>query len=262
MDINDIKNYMTAWSKYNYDQGLDFCRDADDDLKEIAYEILDKQNLSPKIMNGNSVQGIPIIEEGDTRNILFSYIFYSLLEQNYLTPASYILKIVEKCEEAGIDRDTEAGLVGRGLRSFPSFIREVDLAAKLVDQLDGASCDRVGPSEDIKSHTDVLLDYNGTKYRIWSYQNTSDKALYNTGRKLRGFRGELPSGIYVLCPFNFQNANDYEDHSGWRLHSASYVNNIIDVINSGNVDNYISLLNMDENRLRNYIVNAHVVKKD
>ncbi len=59
----------------------------------------------------------------------------------------------------------------------------------------------VAPDEDIARHTDVLLKYNGSVFRIWLYQ-FSFAGLPHDIERILGRRGELPPGNHVLCPLN------------------------------------------------------------
>ena len=96
------------------------------------------------------------------------------------------------------------GLIARGLRTFPSLLRDRDFAESLVRLLNsnGYKGFKVGgatPKEDIGNHTDVLLEFRGKLFRIWLYQ-FSFAGLPHDIERVLGRRGELPSGIHVLCP--------------------------------------------------------------
>ena len=262
MDIQRIRTYMCRWAEYTYHQGIDFCRKNSLEEKRQGLTILDRQNLTEKKMNGHSVEGIPVKYEGALRSISYSGIFYEALENGYLTPASYIMDIICECNTQKINNENLiTGIVGRGLRSLPAFIREMDLAAKLLDRLNGAECYRGNPDDDIAGHTDIFLRYRNEIYRIWSYQNSSDRALTNTVSKVKGQRGQLPVGIYILCPFDYRDRNQYEDIDGWRLYNDKYSQQVEHLILEGDIDNYGEIQNRQFDRMKSYITKMQMFRK-
>ncbi|MBE5848391.1 MAG: hypothetical protein E7300_12035 [Lachnospiraceae bacterium] len=262
MDIQRIRRYMKTWAEYTYAQGVDYCRNNTTQEKQQGKTILQLQNLSDKLMNGNSVEGIPIKYEGALRNISYSGIFYDALENGYLTPASYVMEIMCDCNSQSIHNERlVAGIIGRGLRSLPAFIREMDLAAKLLDRLDGAECYRGKPEDDIAGHTDIFLKYRDETYRLWSYQNSSERALTNTVSKVRGQRGQLPVGIYILCPFDYRDRNQYEDVCGWRLYNEDYSERVEHLIIEGEIENYEEIRDRQYSRMKNYVSHMQMFKK-
>ena len=214
-------------------------------------------------MNGYSVEGIPVKYEGALKFLSYSAIFYGGLEKGYLTPASYIMNIIRDCNYQKVtDQNLITGIVGRGLRSFPAFIREMDLASKLLETLKGAECYRGNPQDDIVGHTDVFLNYNNEKYRLWSYQNTSERALTNTVSKIRGQRGQLPDGIYILCPFDYKDKNCYEDVEGWRLYNDNYTSKVKHIILEGETADYDTVCRGQYTRIKSYITKIQKFRKN
>lgn len=57
----------------------------------------------------------------------------------------------------------------------------------------------------------MLVKYNGELYPLWSYQS-SDRGLDNTGSRLSEYRGSLPFGYHVLCPFDALKKEDRVYH--------------------------------------------------
>lgn len=261
MDIRYVRQYMSAWAKRTYAEGVQFCVGYTDDELAQAMKILQMQNLTDKVMNGYSVEGIPYKYEGPLKQISFSEVFYAALEEGYLTPASYLLRLLRECNKYFTNEGMITGIIGRGLRTLPAFLREMDLPGKLAAQLDGSKCYRSTPDDDIADHTDMYLEYQGIRYRIWSYQNSSGRALDNTVSKFRGDRGELPKGFYVLCPFNYKDISQYEDIYGWRLYRGDYAEKVEDLIAKNQVDDYADVTSRGEAFLKSYVKVPHLVVK-
>lgn len=97
------------------------------------------------------------------------------------------------------------GLIARGLRTFPSLLRDRDFGENLERLFhaegvhNGQFKVKVDPEEDIPQHTDVLLEFQGRPYRIWLYQFSS-RGLPHDIERVLGRRGELPQGIHILYP--------------------------------------------------------------
>ena len=144
-----------------------------------------------------------------------------------------------------IDDDLICGIVGRGLRALPSFIRELDLEAKVLELLPGATSHR-SPSEDTLGHTDILLCYNKKIYRLWSYQCT-EHGLNNTVSRLQGKRGKLLPGIHVLCPVNINSKTDIVSIHDWKLHSGDYIKQVVNCINSEQYQKYNTIKQLSSN---------------
>ena len=262
MDIRYIRSYMSAWAKRTYAEGVHFCAGYTAEEMEQTMRLLDMQNLTDKMMNGYSVEGIPYKYEGPLKQISFSEVFYTALEEGYLTPASYLLRLVRECNKHFDNPALIVGICGRGLRTLPAFLREMDLPGKLSLQLgEDAICYRSRPEDDIADHTDMYLEYEGDKYRIWSYQNSSGRALENTVSKFRGDRGVLPAGLYLLCPFNYKDISQYEDIYGWRLYRSDYAEQVRDLIHADHPDDYDEVISQDEAFLRAYVKKPRFIEK-
>lgn len=239
-NIKNIREYMTTWDRYTYEEGLKYCYHLSADAKKVTLAILKKQKLISKKMNGKSSQGL-IVNENETY-IVFSDIFSSM--KGYISPALYIAKIVDECLSKQLDTDYICGIVGRGLRALPSFIRELDLEEKVLELLPGATSYR-NPVEDVIGHTDILLRYNERIYRLWSYQ-CSKRGLCHTVSRLRGERGELLPGIHVLCPVNINSETDIISLHDWKLHSDNYIRQVVDCIDSKKYQNYHYIQHLDQ----------------
>lgn len=257
----ELMNYIKRWSQMTYREGLEYCYEAkkDENLLDLTIEILDIQNLSEKKMDGNSIEKIPCIEEGKV-DIIFSDIFHEIVDK-YITPVYYITKIVKECLKNNIYSKTMvAGIVGRGLRAFPAFIRELDLKLKVLPLFPNAKS-MTNPLQDVKEHTDILLEDGEKEYRFWSYQD-SKWGLKNTAERLLGKRGELPGGLHVMCPIDvFATGADSENIHGWTLYSKEYINNIEDIVRHSNADDYIMIKRMDIYSAQDYLRKLHFFYK-
>ncbi len=261
MDIINVKRYMKAWAKYSYGEGLEFCQGCSVREKEQLSRILRIQELYDRKMNGNSVEHIPYKYEGALNDVSMSKAFNDSIEKDYLTPAYYLLNLLRYCNLYNKPEGMTVGIIGRGLRSLPSFIREMDLAYKLQEQIEGAHCYRGGVDDDIQGHTDLFLEYRGEVFRIWSYQNTSVRAISNTISKICGNRGELPDGLFILCPFNMRDNRYSEEIEGWKLYSKEYSALVEDALFCKEVSDYQELLKENFNVMSAYVKNIRIFKK-
>lgn len=260
--IVNIRKYMGMWRKYTYRQGMSYCEELkkDKDLSDMCRKVLREQGLSETYMTGRSVEKLPVKNEGKV-DIIFSELFYKEIENNYITPAKYIADIVTQCRKNHInDIHTIAGIAGRGLRAFPSFVREMDLAYKLSQAFPGAGCQRTDAVRDVRDHTDVIMEYGGETYRIWSYQS-SERGLQNTASRVLGNRGALLDGKHVLCPFNARNACEYEEQDGWYFYTEEYVRKVKAVIVANHPVLYREIKNRRTEEVKKYLKNIGMFLK-
>jgi len=259
-NFNNMRHYLTKWNQLTYRQGLDNCYAIKKDAKvyNTTLQVLEKQSLEHKKMNGYSVKNIPIKNEGKI-DIIFSEIFWELFK-SYISPANYIASIVKACLDNNISNSDEiAGIVGRGLRAFPSFLRELDLTCKIIKYFSDAKIIN-SPTQDVQEHTDILIENNNCDYRIWSYQNF-ERGLVNTASRLKGNRGTIPDGIHVLCPIDIGNEFEREEIEGWYFYSERYVNYLCEMIIIEKPDDYCSISRMDEYAIKIYLRKANTIKK-
>lgn len=257
-NMQDIRKYMGIWKQMTYRKGLDYCYAIKNDSKlfDLCVEVVKEQKLTDKNMDGNSVQNIPFIKEDKTK-VIFTDIFWELAG-NYITPAFYIASIVNECVKKGIESKEEiTKTVGRGLRAFPSFLREMDLTYKISSLIPGADVIN-GPEQDVGEHTDILIRSHGTDYRLWSYQNT-DRGLTNTAQRFYGKRGEIPQGLHVLCPIDIGNESEVEKVDGWCFYSDKYVHFLVEMMEIEKPDRYAELKRLEEYALKIYLKKANLV---
>lgn len=145
------------------------------------------------------------------------------------SPAKYLAQITKLCIDNNLDDEMTIGILARGMRSFASFLREIDVE----EQLERILTDQHIPHElirntemDVKSHTDIMAQVYDECYRIWLFAN-SPEGIKNTKDRLRENRGELPTGIHILCPMNPQGKkHNYEEINGWRFYHIAYIEKI------------------------------------
>lgn len=258
-NIVNIRNYMETWNKYTYSQGLNYCYNVkkNKQLFNLCKNVMDMQQLSSKHMNGDSIEKLPIKDEGFL-NIIFSDLFYKEVN-NFITPVKYIADIVIDCQLHNItDVRKIAGIVGRGLRAFPSFVREMDLAYKLSILLPNADCRRTNSEEDVNDHTDILILCNNEVYRVWSYQS-SERGLDNTARRVLGYRGVLKSGKHILCPFSIK--NDKEKQNGWFFYTNEYIKNVGNIVYQNQYILYRYITSLHINDVKKYLCNIGMFLK-
>ncbi len=257
--IEDIRKYMGLWSQKTYLSGLDYCYSIKKDKTsyDLTVEVLRKQKLDEKKMDGYSVQKIPYIEEGKTE-VIYTDIFWNIAEE-YITPIYYVAAIVQECVRKNVPPDRVVGLVGRGLRAFPSFLREMDLTCKFAQFFPNAVI-KNGPEQDVGDHTDILIESRGNVYRLWSYQNF-ERGLNNTAQRFYGNRGEVPAGYHVLCPIDIWNKAETEEINGWIFYSERYVKYLYEMIAIEKPDDYRTVKRLSEYALKMYLNKAKIVKK-
>ena len=75
-------------------------------------------------------------------------------------------------------------------------------------------------TEDMKNKTDIIFEYNGDVYRIWSYQTTEAGIEHTSERVLKA----CGKGYNILMPFN---DNEKEVELGWWLYDKDRTHNIL-----------------------------------
>lgn len=267
MNTFQIKSIMDTWAKNTYAFGLKRCLElqlCDEAEYKQTQKLLDNFELSDKYMTGDSVMGFNFYEK-ENIPIRFTEVFADTVSTNSpvtgkssVSPASYILFIVKAFNKLNCLNESYLNLlIPRGLRAFPSFIREYDLCEKLKACLKGASCRRSNPTEDMSDHSDLYLCYNGKEYKIWSYlQTLKQDKLQNTISKVRGNRGPVSQGLHILCPIT---VNNKESYRGWWLYPLSYASDIKDIILQEKIDKYADILRLPDMDM--YVQEPHVFQK-
>lgn len=259
-NMENIRLLITRWKNLTYGQGLDsfYAIKRDRGAYNKTIEVLKMQGLECKIMDGYSVNDIPIKNE-ERINIIFSDIFWECVE-GFISPASYVATIVKACIDKGNQNTYEiAGIVGRGLRAFPSFLRELDLNYKFKNHFPQAEIIN-SPKQDVGEHTDIMIKCSDCNYRIWSYQNF-ERGLSNTASRLRGDRGNIPDGIHVLCPIDIGNEYEREEIEGWYFYSERYVRYLNEMMIIEKPDDYSLVSRLGDYAIKMYLKKANTIKK-
>jgi len=175
---------------------------------QLFGNLLDHTELSgiaAEPMIGTSIQALPRGQEGSTYKVRFTEAFHNVVKVEAFDPSLYMLELVDmvrKQYDEPIGLLKLEGLIARALRSFASLMRESTFAYELRPMLKGADADvefRSDPDQDSKDHTDILVMFRRSTYRIWVYQ-FSDNGLPHDMERLAGLRGALPAGTHILCP--------------------------------------------------------------
>jgi hypothetical protein len=204
MQVRELTN---VWAKSTWAEQLD-ALSADSELTKRLKTVLKSFELFGQRIDGNSVLSLPRSAEGNFpkgMNISYTKAFdLAYREDAKKLPLLYLLNMAKAFDFKTYSTRQFEGLVARGLRTFPSLLRDRDYAESLNRlltqkgykdfEIGGAS-----PEEDIGKHTDVLLKFKNRLFRIWLYQ-FSFAGLPHDMERVLGRRGQLPDGIHVLCP--------------------------------------------------------------
>lgn len=235
----NIRNYCNEWSRQTYGEALEAIFNAmDENSANFSKQIRQKfrqTNLYTKYMNGNSVMGWPPNKEkGTIEGVTFSDLYHSIKENPYFSPALYMAAVIYELIDAGYPDGVYPKWIGRSLKTFASFMREEDCAYQLITRLqrdDPTVTFTSNPEQDAHDHTDILLNYLGHRYRIWSYQ-CSTTGLDHLRERLLGERGTLPDGVHILAPIDVFDRDRTEDECGWRFAAGHEVDNLCQLINN------------------------------
>ena len=161
-------------------------------------------NLQNQVVSGWSIEGLPKSEENGSYKVSFSGIFHQALNDNNFGPVLYIYSLIVEILKDNPDAEIAKiyGFVARSLRTFASLLREQSLLEQLeyLFKSEGHQVIfKMSPKQDSQEKTDILIEFNGSTYRLWTYQHSSRGLPHNIER-ISGKRGALPPGIHVLCP--------------------------------------------------------------
>lgn len=216
--MTKIRKLTDVWAKTTWEEQI-AAIGAKPDTKESITAILEKLGILTKKIKGECVEKLPQTVEGrfpKGMNITYTKAFdLALIENPEMLPALYLKHLTEAFDFHRYPLTTYEGLIARGLRTFPSLLRDRDFAEN-VDRLivaEGISRDQFkvinGPKQDVKDHTDVLLEFRNKCYRIWLYQ-FSERGVQNDIERVVGKRGKLPNGTHILCPLISMEAKEIE----------------------------------------------------
>jgi len=203
-----IRELTESWAQNTWREQLSAI-EVEDKISERLLDVLEEFGLTEKNVTGESVTRLKrTAEDLFIRGLDISYskafdMAYS--ENPPKLPILFLRNVASKFDFAAAPQERFEGLMARGLRTFPSLLRDRDFGENLQrlfgsEGLSDAELSVVvNPEEDIPQHTDVLLHLRGQDYRLWLYQFTS-RGLPHDIERVLGRRGELPKGIHVLCP--------------------------------------------------------------
>lgn len=210
---------------------------------ELYSIVLKELGLYNKVMDGDSIMNLPKTNETDS-GIVFTEAFNYTITLNDTTPCDYVLYIIWLSNHKGYSLTKIKGVVSRGLRAFPSFLRELDFNRKLSNKIGDAfdAGDTVMDTlMDVKEHVDIKLKLNNEIYNLWLFQS-SKRGIYNTQQKLSGKRGKLKKGYHVLCPIDVFKSKYAEKQYNWYFYNYNYIDNILNIIKSNEYTNYNDFL--------------------
>ena len=246
---------INTWQKKTYRMEIDDLFAEHPNLQQlyaVVVKVLELQQIDHKSMDGYSITNLPWISEQKT-SIVFSKLFQETSKRKSFSPALYIVFMVYAYVNNVNDGNWEevyekklACEIGRGLRAFPSFLREWDLREK-IKWIFPNSPIMYGPEQDVRDHADIILRYGDSLIRIWSYQST-EKGIQYVIKRLSGDRGMIPSGLHGLFPIDINNPSEAEDVYGWRLYSMEYVKRLCEMFGNRTPEMFALVLGNDNYR--------------
>lgn len=211
--MQNVRDNCIIWAQSTFEETLLNTNDISSQVSADSLRCFNNLEISGKRVNGYACEGLPKTEEGHTGvNINYTDVFHELNELGIFSPVRYLAELVSRHKDEGGSENRLEGFVSRGLRTLTSLLREPDFAESIVQYMSSVKQPAeimLNPKQDARDHTDVLLTYRGDTYRIWLFQ-LSDRGLPHDIERVTGRRGELPSGIHVLCPLRTAYAIEHE----------------------------------------------------
>ncbi len=254
------------WNEIRYADGFPGRVPLNEDLKTRTIDCFRELGILDTYMNGNSIMGLPRNNPAERLGAInYSELFHNMTENNsFFSPAYFAYRIVEKYCNSTEEYNSHIakGYICRGFRTLASMFREMCLEYKIKTRLPEATIS-VGAEQDINEHTDLMIRYNGNVFRIWSYQSNN---LSNTIRKINGERGELPSGLYILCPLNIYERESIENINSWYMYSDGYVDGVVELMQQdryNNADSYSNIIRgRSDEEIKAYIRQMRIFVKE
>ncbi len=211
--MSNIRELCKIWSEKTYREGIEYLEAENAELFSLALNVFEKLQIIDIPMDGYYCEHLPKTEESRTGiKKTYSEIFHEEIAKDTFSPATYLVRLLCECKETTDDDSQIAGALARGLRTLTSLLREPDFAFIIKENLktkDANAETSLNAKQDSGDHTDVLLKYNDTEYRIWLYQFSS-RGLPHDIERLTGKRGELPLGNHLICPLKTELAIEYD----------------------------------------------------
>jgi hypothetical protein len=173
-----IRELTNVWAKSTWAEQLETINAYPELVKRLE-TVLKGMELYNEKIDGMSVLSLPRTAEGNFpkgMDISYTKAFdLAYRKDPEKLPLLYLLNMAQNFDFGTYSERQFEGLIARGLRTFPSLLRDRDFAESLNRLLtNGVYKDfEVGgsaPEEDIGKHTDVLLKFHGRLFRIWLYQ--------------------------------------------------------------------------------------------
>ena len=269
--MNDMKQKINSWSKVSYGDMLEarlknggYSRDESSD---IARYVIKAQKLYDKPMNGNSTNGLDLMER-EVGNFQYVNVFNIISKAQSWTPMDMVYGT---CYLANKDPNVEimarklnlkkedliSKMCGRALRALPSYLREHDLKDQLKAKFPNATF-KQNQALDTILHVDLMMKYKDNDYYFWSFVNTN-RSLRNFEDKFLGHRaGYIPDGIHITCPFNLNNCDEID---GWKLYDNLVVSEIADMIEYPDQAKYENVQAILNSR-RDFFSRPRIINKD
>lgn len=212
---NAPRDFCSCWASKTFEEAADDTFWKDREIKSKLKEHLKKLKLLNEKVNGYAVRGLEKTHEGMEKGPSFTETFSEVSnETGDCNPIDYLFLLLKKSISMNIESDKITGILARGMRTFPSLLRDRDFASMMEQEIKrektfGKFEVVNNPMEDTKQHTDVLIILGGKKYRIWLFQYTR-RGLPHDIERITGERGSLPEGIHILCPLKSEIAIEYE----------------------------------------------------
>jgi hypothetical protein len=205
--MNNYRQKVKSWAKHSFQDEFQLLPGGNKDALKKTGDILfgsKQMNLLNQMVSGWSVEGLPKSEEIGSYKVSFSSVFHEIQNNQNFGPVLYIFTLIQKVLQDNPHAELPKiyGFVARSLRTFASLLREQSLLEQLkhLFQSDGLHAKfNMSPKQDSEEKTDILIEFKGKTYRLWTYQHSSRGLPHNIER-ISGKRGSLPTGIHILCP--------------------------------------------------------------
>lgn len=211
----NVRDSCKNWANKTFREELESLNVKNKKLLSTTTICFSTLGILDKCINGYACESLPKTEEGHTGiKITYSELFHKSIVAPNFSPVTYLLKIVEAFLNQSTNIDKLNGSIARGLRTLTSLLREPDFAYNIEQYLkiyDLNTVSELNSNQDRGDHTDVLLDFKNDQYRIWLFQ-FSPRGLPHDIERVTGKRGELPSGMHILCPLHTELALNYDSN--------------------------------------------------
>lgn len=143
MTIEDIQVYMRCWGQHTYREEVDrfFTLRNKAEMRSRIVAYMERLEISNRYMNGDSVMNLLRNDDAEGNNPAvpqYTEVFNQWLNANYISPLTYIYQICVNIPD-DISEELACGIIARGLRSFASFFRELELTKQIEARIPGCT---------------------------------------------------------------------------------------------------------------------------